>query len=83
MRECAKLGCREPAGATMALRYRDRILWITNLVPERDPNLIDLCDAHAASMIAPYGWELIDDRRPIEVPERLPEPLARPAAASA
>jgi hypothetical protein len=87
VRECAKLGCREEAVATMATRYRDRILWIADLIPERDPNLIDLCGAHADSMIAPYGWELVDDRRPIAVPELipelLPEPLHGPAARSA
>lgn len=87
VRECAKLGCREQATATMALRYRDRMLWVTDLIPERDPNLIDLCVGHANSMVAPYGWDLIDDRRPIELPERLPEPVPEsihgPAAASA
>ncbi len=86
VRECAKLGCREMATATMALRYGDRICWIADLVPERDPNLIDLCGAHADSMIAPYGWDLIDDRRPIEVPERIPElipeSLSEPTAAA-
>lgn len=71
----------------MALRYRDRMLWVADLIPERDPNLIDLCVGHANSMVAPYGWDLIDDRRPIELPERLPEPVPErvhgPAAASA
>lgn len=67
----------------MALRYRDRLLWIADLIPERDPNLIDLCAAHAGSMVAPFGWELVDDRQPIELPERLPEPLPGPTAATA
>ena len=87
VRECAKLACREEAVATVALRYRDRLLWIADLLPERDPNLIDLCVGHANSMVAPYGWELIDDRRPIELPERIPElvrePLSSPHAATA
>lgn len=87
VRECAKLACREPAVATVALRYRDRLLWIADLLPERDPNLIDLCVGHADSMVAPYGWELIDDRRPIELPERLPElvpqSMSGPTAATA
>jgi hypothetical protein len=61
--------------ATMATRYRDRMLWIADLTPQRDPNLIDLCGSHADSMTAPYGWELLDDRRPIEIPELLPERL--------
>lgn len=83
VRECAKLGCREMASATMATRYRDRILWVADLIPERDPGLIDLCDSHADSMVPPYGWELVDDRRPIEVPDLIPEPLPSPHAATA
>ena len=87
MRECAKLACKEPASATVALRYRDRQLWIAGLLPERDPNLIDLCAGHADSMVAPYGWDLIDDRGTVELPERLPdlvrEPMPGPTAATA
>lgn len=67
----------------MATRYRDRILWVADLIPDRDPNLIDLCDAHADAMIAPYGWELVDDRRPIEVTDLLPEHLPGSHAATA
>jgi hypothetical protein len=64
MRECGKLGCRLPAVATAALRYRQRVLWIGLLGPQRDPNLLDLCQAHAASITAPYGWERLDERPP-------------------
>jgi hypothetical protein len=67
----------------MALRYRDRLLWVADLIPERDPNLIDLCAGHADTMVAPLGWELVDDRQPIELPERLPEPLPGSSAATA
>ncbi len=85
VRDCAKLGCKGPAAATVGLRYAERILWIGDVLPQRDPNLIDLCVAHADSMVAPYGWELVDDRRPIELPERLPElvPEHGPTAATA
>ena len=67
MRECAKLGCREPAAATVGLRYADRILWIGDLLEQRDPNLIDLCIRHADTLVAPYGWDRIDER--LRVPE--------------
>jgi hypothetical protein len=67
MRECAKLGCREPAAATVGLRYADRILWIGDLLEQRDPNLIDLCVRHADTLVAPYGWDRIDER--LRVPE--------------
>ncbi len=48
--------------ATAALRYRDRVLWIGDLVPQRDPNLLDLCVAHADGITAPYGWRRLDER---------------------
>jgi Protein of unknown function (DUF3499) len=62
MRACAKLGCREVAVATAALRYRERVLWIGDLVPSPDPNLFDLCQGHALRLTAPYGWRRLDDR---------------------
>lgn len=62
VRACAKLECREPAAATAALRYRERVLWIGDLVPARDPNLFDLCLPHASRITAPYGWRRVDDR---------------------
>lgn len=48
--------------ATAALRYRERILWIGDLVPQRDPNLLDLCPAHADTITAPYRWSRLDER---------------------
>ena len=67
MRECAKLGCREAAAASVGLRYRDRILWVGDLLEQRDPNLIDLCVRHADTLVAPYGWERLDER--LRVPD--------------
>jgi len=48
--------------ATAALRYRERVLWIGDLVPQRDPNLLDLCVAHADAITAPYRWRRLDER---------------------
>lgn len=63
VRACGKQGCREAATATAALRYRERVLWIGDLVPQRDPNLLDLCAAHADAITAPYRWRRLDERR--------------------
>jgi hypothetical protein len=63
MRVCGKQGCGAPAAATAALRYRERVLWLGDLVPQRDPNLLDLCEAHADSITAPYRWRRLDERR--------------------
>lgn len=67
MRVCTKIGCREPAAATAALRYRERQLWIGDLLPVRDPNLFDLCEQHAASLTPLYGWQRVDGRNPLPI----------------
>lgn len=68
VRECGKLGCREAAEATAALRYRERVLWIGDLVPQRDPNLLDLCWPHAGGLTAPYRWRRLDERTSSPLP---------------
>jgi hypothetical protein len=64
VRACGKMGCLEPAAATAALRYGERVLWVGDLLPSRDPNLFDLCEDHADRLTAPYGWRRIDGRSP-------------------
>jgi hypothetical protein len=59
------MGCAEPVSATAALRYRERVLWIGDLVPSPDPNLFDLCESHAASITPLYGWQKVDGRSPM------------------
>jgi hypothetical protein len=78
VRECAKLECRQPAEATAALRYRERVLWIGDLLPQRDPNLFDICGDHAARLTAPYGWSRLDQRASVAAPaaEGAPAPVA-------
>ena len=51
----------EPA-ATVSLLYADRLVVIGDLVPERDPNLLDLCEEHVARMTPPVGWIVRDER---------------------
>ncbi|MGH2686146.1 MAG: DUF3499 family protein [Actinomycetota bacterium] len=82
MRDCAKLGCKEPAAATVGLRYAERILWIGELLPQRDPNLIDLCQRHADNLVGPYGWSRIDERAS-EVEEAPLTPIITPIEAEA
>jgi hypothetical protein len=79
VRECSKIGCREPAVATAAMRYREREVWLGELVPERDPNLLDLCAEHAGRITAPRGWTLRQER--LHAPDAVPIPPAVPLAA--
>jgi uncharacterized protein DUF3499 len=63
MRTCAKMRCSEPPVVTITLRYEERQVLVGDLVPERDPNLLDLCREHAARMTPPQGWALVVDVR--------------------
>jgi len=78
MRGCAKTGCEEPADASIGLRYRDRIVLMGDLEARYDPNLLELCSAHADALRPPRGW-LREDRRapaPGIVPAERPVPEA-------
>jgi uncharacterized protein DUF3499 len=56
------MNCRAAPAATITLRYADRLIVIGELLPERDPNLLDLCSQHVRAMTPPVGW-LVDDAR--------------------
>ena len=43
MRVCAKMHCGAQPAATIALLYAERQVVISDLSPEHDPNLLDLC----------------------------------------
>jgi hypothetical protein len=62
MRTCAKMRCGQPPVATVALAYTERTVVVSELLPERDPNLLDLCDEHVARMTPPVGWVVVDER---------------------
>lgn len=62
MRSCAKMGCGEAAAASVGVRYAARTAVIGELAPSPDPNLLDLCEQHAARLTAPRGWRVADER---------------------
>lgn len=62
MRRCAKMRCQEPAIATVALRYGERVVVVAELLGEHDPNLLDLCELHADLLKPPIGWRKADER---------------------
>ena len=55
--------CAAEPVATISLRYVAKEVVIGELVAERDPNLLDLCDEHVARMTAPMGWTVRDARK--------------------
>ena len=54
--------CNAEPAATVSLLYPDRQVVIGDLVRDRDPNLLDLCDEHVARMTPPVGWTVRDGR---------------------
>jgi hypothetical protein len=62
VRTCSKNGCGRQAESTVTLRYGPKEVVVVDLAPERDPNLIELCRAHADVLSVPLGWELADLR---------------------
>ncbi|MEP6759365.1 MAG: DUF3499 family protein [Actinomycetota bacterium] len=62
MRSCAKMRCGNEPMATVSLVYTERQVVVTDLIPERDPNLLDLCDEHVQRMTPPVGWIVRDER---------------------
>jgi hypothetical protein len=62
MRTCAKMRCGQTPMATVALVYAERQVVICDLLPERDPNLLDLCAEHVDRMTPPVGWIVRDER---------------------
>ncbi len=64
MRTCAKMRCDAEPVATVTLRYTDREVLVGDLLPDRDPNLLDLCREHVERMTPPVGW-VVHDRRTV------------------
>lgn len=44
------------------MRYRDREVEVYDLLPQHDPNLMELCAEHADRLVPPLGWERRDSR---------------------
>jgi uncharacterized protein DUF3499 len=62
MRTCSKSHCSQPAVATIALRYERRQVAMVDLLAERDPNHMELCQEHADRLVPPIGWTVQDER---------------------
>ena len=54
--------CGTDPTATVSLNYADREVVVADLLPARDPNLLDLCDEHLSRMTPPVGWTVNDKR---------------------
>jgi hypothetical protein len=46
----------------LTYQYGRALVWLDDLVAERDPHAYDLCERHARRLSVPNGWR-VDDRR--------------------
>lgn len=58
-RRCSRNGCNARAVATLTFAYADSTAVVGPLATVAEPGCYDLCSAHAQSMSAPRGWEVI------------------------
>jgi len=57
--------CSVEAVATVGLSYEGKVVVVGDLVPEPNPNLVDLCSAHVERLTPPVGWRVRDERVPV------------------
>ncbi|MGH2528484.1 MAG: DUF3499 family protein [Actinomycetota bacterium] len=69
MRVCAKMRCNAEAVATVGLSYGSRVVVVGDLVPEPNPNLVDLCTQHIERLTPPVGWSVRDERSVVAAPQ--------------
>jgi Protein of unknown function (DUF3499) len=62
MRTCAKKPCGARPEATVALRYEEKVVVLTDLLPAPDPGLMDLCRGHSDRLKVMVGWSIRDQR---------------------
>lgn len=58
-RLCARVACGAPAVATLTADYRDCLMAVGPLSPERTPPALDLCAKHRDRLSPPSGWTLV------------------------
>lgn len=61
-RQCSRSGCADEAIATLSYQYARSLVWLDDLIDERDPHSYDLCQRHAGRLSVPNGWRM-EDRR--------------------
>ncbi len=69
VRKCSRTGCLEPAVATLTYAYSDSTAVVGPLATASEPHSYDLCEAHALSLTAPKGWEVVRHEGEFSAPE--------------
>ena len=58
-RRCSRPGCKQDAVYTLTYVYRDSTAVLGPLAAFVEPHCYDLCEPHAARLVAPRGWEVV------------------------
>jgi len=61
---CSRTACKHPPVYTLTYVYRDSTAVLGPLAAYVEPHCYDLCEKHAARLVAPRGWDVV--RLPIE-----------------
>ncbi|MFP5019975.1 DUF3499 domain-containing protein [Pseudonocardia phyllosphaerae] len=75
VRRCSRTGCTEPAVATLTYVYADSTAVVGPLATQAEPHSYDLCTAHAQSLTAPRGWEVVRFEGEFTPPQHATEEL--------
>ena len=63
-RRCSRTACKHPPVYTLTYVYRDSTAVLGPLAAYVEPHSYDLCEKHAARLVAPRGWDVV--RLPVE-----------------
>lgn len=80
-RFCSRNSCQEPAVATLTYVYATSTAVVGPLANPAQPHTYDLCGAHARSLTAPRGWELVRHDGEYPTPPPVPDDLVALAEA--
>ena len=58
-RGCSRTACKHPPVYTLTYVYRDSTAVLGPLAAYTEPHCYDLCEKHAARLVAPRGWDVV------------------------
>jgi hypothetical protein len=56
---CSRTACKQPPVYTLTFVYRDSTAVLGPLSAYVEPSTYDLCEKHAARLVAPRGWDVV------------------------
>ncbi|MEC9059799.1 MAG: DUF3499 family protein [Actinomycetota bacterium] len=66
-RLCSRPLCANDAEVLLLFDYKERLVELSVLSRDRDPNLLELCAIHGERFRPPQGWSCQDQRESKEI----------------